>query len=64
MAINTSALEESISEAQRFIKRARECVVELKEDERDYYIVGTAKSGAVRRASMDLSRALSKLRKP
>jgi hypothetical protein len=62
-------LEEAISEAERFVNRA--LVLIEKGDKSmgrsgypwDYHIRGTAESGDCRRASMDLTRALSKLRK-
>jgi hypothetical protein len=56
---------EAEAEAKRFLARLKE----LKETEgykteySKFSIAGCTESGAVRRASMDLSRALSKLRK-
>ena len=56
-------LEAAITEAQRFLQRAKELRQERR-DEPYYSLVGTRASGACRRASMDLTRALADLRKP
>lgn len=47
-------------EAKRFYEKAKE----LDKDGGDSYLTGTALTGAVKRASMDLTRALADLRKP
>ena len=47
-------------EAKRFYEKAKE----LDNEGEDMYYTGSALSGAVKRASMDLTRALSDLRKP
>lgn len=48
-------------EAERFIERVNE--YEKRFPEQDYLVVGYKETGALKRASMDLSRALSDLRK-
>jgi len=50
--MNTTKLNEAIREAERFLERARAFKAED----------GPAQSGACRRASMDLTRALAALR--
>lgn len=64
--------------ARELISRGNECVEELREqnealakacneftkNDNPGYITGTAKSGALRRTSLELTRALAKLRKP
>jgi hypothetical protein len=49
----------AIKEAREFIKRAK---VVIKETENDW-IWGSKNSGALRRSSMDLTRALAEMRK-
>ena len=48
-------------EARRFHEKAKELD---KVGGNDSYLTGTALTGAVKRASMDLTRALADLRKP
>jgi len=59
-------LKKNVLEAEREAKRFLSKVKELKEAisplKNDDYIWGCKESAAVRRASMDLSRALSKMR--
>jgi hypothetical protein len=58
-------LEECIKECERFIYKARECKVRLIEENcnaNSPSISGSKQTGAARRASLDLSRALSDLR--
>lgn len=54
-------------EAERFLARCEELIERLEKDEhfREYFEagVGFKEMGAVKRASMDLSRALTELRK-
>ena len=59
--MNEHTLKEAVSEAERFLKRAKELQDLLKDKPHAFY--GTKETGAVRRASMDLSRALSDLRR-
>lgn len=56
-------INEAKKSAKEFIARVSEYEARVSED--DYLeLVGTRESGAVRRASMDLTRALSKMRRP
>ena len=59
--MNKATLEESISEALRFIERADEAITRMKADK--YALIsGSKETAAVKRASMDLSRVLSEVR--
>ena len=58
--MKVQTLKKSITEAELFIQHARLCVAELRGD--FTYISGTKKSGACKRASMDLTRVLADLR--
>lgn len=60
--MNPATLKAAVKEAKRFIDLASE-VETHKTGEYEYINSGKA-SGAVKRASMDLSRALSEMRKP
>ena len=55
-------LDEAISEANRFIKRARAAKRRLSED-RMSLVSGSKEMGAAKRASMDLTRILAELRR-
>lgn len=58
-------LDECIKEAERFIYKAKECKVRLIVENcrpNSPSISGSKQTGAVRRASLDLSRCLSDLR--
>jgi hypothetical protein len=59
--MNTKTLQAAIIEAERFLDLARE--LQTKESG-DVYFIGSRISGATRRASMDLTRALADLRRP
>jgi len=60
--MNQKTLQAAISEAQRFLDLAKDLHMQSAHDHL-IYIRGTARSGAVRRASMDLTRALADLRR-
>lgn len=63
--MNTSTLDTAIAEARRFLERATELQKENPPASihgRPIHVVPSAQSGAVRRASMDLTRALAALR--
>lgn len=60
--MNNKKLLTAINEAQRFLERAKELQKEKVSDYGQYW--ASAKTGAVRRSSMDLTRALADLRKP
>ena len=59
--MNKSKLHKAMFEARRFYGKAKELD---KVGGNDPCIKGTALTGAVKRASMDLTRALADLRKP
>lgn len=61
--MNIRTLQAAITEAERFLDLARELQAQAKSTDWSY-IQGTAASGATRRASMDLTRALADLRRP
>lgn len=54
----------AIKEAERFAAVAKRLRDEWRKAEIDYPVVGTRLSGSVRRASLDLTRALADMRKP
>lgn len=54
-------LIEAMNEAKRFLKKAEELY--KKESQNKGFIWSSKESGALRRASMDLTRALAELRK-
>jgi len=56
--MNTRTLQAAIAEAERFLDLARE----LQTEQADF--TGSRITGATRRASMDLTRALADLRRP
>ena len=60
--MNTRTLQTAIAEAERFLDLARE----LQSEQRGaaVYFTGSRITGATRRASMDLTRALADLRRP
>jgi len=61
--MNTRTLQAAIAEAERFLDLARELQAQC--NHASWSLVhGTRASGATRRASMDLTRALSDLRRP
>jgi hypothetical protein len=64
--INAAQLAFAISEAERFIAAAKKVQVEEKliGTEHYYWYASPKDTGAARRASMDLTRALAELRKP
>ena len=62
--MNLASLNAAIDEAERFLERARH-LIQLQEQSPTYglYAHRTA-SGAVRRVSMELTRAFTELRRP
>ena len=68
--MNRDTLAQSIEEARRFLRLAKALEADAGKDEfylrytRDDFGTASKKTGAVKRASMDLSRALSNLRRP
>lgn len=66
-----STLRAAHTAANVFIARAKLLMAEVSEEERrrgttsvDSHVTGSALSGSVKRASMELTRALAKMRKP
>lgn len=70
--MNIEKLEIAVEEAERFLEKCKKLGVRIAEERRHKEIYkyslnpfsGCIESGAVRRSSMDLSRALADLRKP
>lgn len=58
--MNKKKLQTAMFEARRFYEKAKQ----LEKDSAETYFTGSALSGSVKRASMDLTRALADLRKP
>lgn len=55
-----SSIYRAVEEARRFLRAAEARLAEMT---RDSEVVGSAKSGACRRASLDLTRALAEMRR-
>ena len=63
--MNKTKLQVAIIEAKRFLAKAQAATVRMEVDkEMTFTFQGTKEDAACKRASMDLSRALSDLRKP
>lgn len=62
--ITDQTLDAAVDAANRFLERAQDLRVRMIDDNVDPSITPTKESGAVRRASMDLTRALADLRRP
>lgn len=60
--MDKATIKAAIEDAQEFIRRARAVLDEKAEP--GYYGCGTAKSGALRRQSLELTRALARMRNP
>ena len=60
--MNIDGLKAAMIEAERFIKKADIAICALEDDH--YKSFGSKETGAAKRASMDLTRALSEMRKP
>ena len=60
--MNTRTLQQAISEAERFLDLARDLRDQLEGSQG--FVTGTRVSGACRRASLDLTRALADMRRP
>jgi len=61
--MDSTALAEAVSEAKRFLERAN-TLRNIAKTDKDVLWGGSPATSAVRRASMDLTRALAKLRRP
>ncbi len=63
--MNENRIKDAVWEAKRFIARVEELNKKIKiENHTVYYISGIKEAGAIRRSSLDLTRALAKMRKP
>lgn len=62
--MNNEKITQAVREAKRFLEKHKEYAESLSQTEHGYGIFGTKQSGALRRASMDLTRALAEMRKP
>lgn len=60
--MNKRGVEKAIKEAKRFLEIAEAARKEL--DAVNTYFMGSKRSAAVKRASMDLTRSLADMRKP
>ena len=61
--MNKSTIHNAVESAKRFIRAASIAAEELAAANCARYILGTKASGACRRASLDLTRALAEMRK-
>lgn len=61
--MTTTKINAAIKEAQEFIKRAKVAIAEH-ESSGNYSMWGSKHTGALRRKSMELTRALAEMRKP
>lgn len=66
--MKTDEIIKAVKEAKRFIQKANECIEARKvthgSGEYVFHSHAPKESGAVRRASMDLTRQLAEMRKP
>jgi hypothetical protein len=62
--MNIRTLQAAIAEAERFLDLARELQAEQRSGPGGGYFTASRITGATRRASMDLTRALADLRRP
>lgn len=62
--MNQTKLNKAVAEAREFIKRADALTKDHQGSGYFFYFFPSKLSGAVRRQSMELTRALSELRKP
>ena len=68
--MNAIQINTAIEEAQRFLDRAQDAINRHKADEKDGsfpsngYLGPSRESGALRRASLNLTRALADMRRP
>ena len=63
--MNNEKIAEAVREAERFLAKHKAFEAAIpKGVGSGYYMWGTKESGALRRASMDLTRALAEMRKP
>ena len=61
--MNAIQIRTTEKEARRFISASVAALAELEREQQTSFITGTRKSGALRRASLDLTRSLADLRR-
>lgn len=61
--MTTTKINAAIKEAQEFIKRAKAAIAEHEASGHHYGMWGSKATGALRRSSMELTRALAEMRK-
>lgn len=61
--MNQESVNAAVYEAKRFVRAAEAYIKAKRANERTYY-TNPKESGACRRASLDLTRALAEMRKP
>lgn len=61
--MNKTGIEKAIAEAEEFIERANAALDEAIDSKYTHSLYPTAKTGALRRQSMELTRALAEMRK-
>ena len=62
--MNNAKITAAVREAKRFLDKHKEFAESLTQTHNGYGVFGSKQSGALRRASMDLTRALAEMRKP
>lgn len=62
--VNTRTFADAVEAAQKFLAAADVVRHEISDHGSTYWMIGTPATGALRRRSMDLTRALAQLRKP
>jgi hypothetical protein len=60
--MNKRTINKAVNEAKRFLEAAK--LVQAALVEGNGYVVGTKESGALKRSSLDLTRALADMRRP
>ena len=61
--MNHEKIEAVLEEITRFQHAAAMALKELREMDREHWVTGSKRSGTLRRASLDLTRALADMRK-
>ena len=61
--MNIQNIREAKEEAQRFLKKVEDVEARYAKESKSMFLCGCSETGAVRRASLDLSKALSEMRR-
>jgi hypothetical protein len=61
--MNIHNIQQAKEEAQRFLKKVEDVEARYAKEGRSMFLCGCSETGAVRRSSLDLSKALSDMRK-